>query len=322
MTNRPNIRTVLRAIIKPLQLIEDAYYALLTQNGLGAQIAVGSNLDVIGDIVGESRQGLEDIDYLRLIQARVAANRSRGTINDILKVASLVLNLPATVGATIVLDSTGVAAYELTVYERPVDDVEANFLLGFLQASTSGGVRVILTTSYVVDALDFTCAQAAVGAVMSSGATTVTVDSTAGFPSSGSVDIDVGTSLQETVTYSSKTSTTFATAALANNHAVNTIVQLSGGPGLGFDTCALLATGVAISATTLAVDSTSSFGSSGSVVIDYGLPTQESVSYTSKDSTHFLGLVTTKAHVAGATIEPSGLTTAGEFISTRDAPYP
>jgi len=53
--------------------------------------AEGVNLDRLGAIVGQSRDGLSDTDYLNQIIGRIAQNNSDGTGNNLLNITSILL---------------------------------------------------------------------------------------------------------------------------------------------------------------------------------------------------------------------------------------
>lgn len=55
--------------------------------------ATGAQLDVIGAIVGQAREGTDDATFARLIQARILSNRSSGTVEEVYAVAALALPL-------------------------------------------------------------------------------------------------------------------------------------------------------------------------------------------------------------------------------------
>lgn len=66
------------------QDLEDAGQTLLTM--LDIEASEGVQLDVIGRIVGQPRNGVDDPTYRLYLSARVLANRSTGTVEDIFKV--------------------------------------------------------------------------------------------------------------------------------------------------------------------------------------------------------------------------------------------
>ena len=66
------------------QALEDVTFDLVIGRRLEA--AVGAQLDQWGSIVGEPRGVLDDRDYRRFIEARILANISKGTVDDVLGV--------------------------------------------------------------------------------------------------------------------------------------------------------------------------------------------------------------------------------------------
>jgi hypothetical protein len=137
--DRPNVIALVTALAGTVQAVETALWQLLTERTVAA--AVGVHLDALGTIVGQARGGLVDEDYRRFIRARIATNRSRGTIADVLRIADLVLN-DATAG--LVVDNQGAAAYVLRVASVATADALAEVLVDFLRDATAAGVRVIL----------------------------------------------------------------------------------------------------------------------------------------------------------------------------------
>lgn len=84
-----NITKFLRAVLVQCQNFEDTVLALLLQRVIDN--AVGAQLDLLGKLAGQARNGLEDVDYRRYIRARVAAHNSDGLISDVIKVVRLIL---------------------------------------------------------------------------------------------------------------------------------------------------------------------------------------------------------------------------------------
>lgn len=79
----------LYSFVEPAQQLEDIMFDILAAMDLSS--AAGVQLDRIGQIVGQPREGLGDVDYLTQIQAQIAENNSDGTGNNILNIASLIL---------------------------------------------------------------------------------------------------------------------------------------------------------------------------------------------------------------------------------------
>jgi hypothetical protein len=227
---KQNIVDLLTIFLTRYNDLETAFWALLTQRGVYS--AIGKQLDNIGKLVGQPRNGLSDEDYRRYIFARIATDKSDGVIEDLITITALVINDAA---ALIQVDDQGEAAVVLRVLNIVVGNQIANILIDFLRDAVSAGVRLILETQYVADSDTWCFAVSAFAAgALSMGDTHINVDSTAGFPTSGSLDLDAGLGVAETVTYSGVTLTSFiGVSALANNHVDTSEVALHGSPGKG-----------------------------------------------------------------------------------------
>lgn len=231
MAGKPNIEALLTVLLRPGQDVENVLWQLLTERT--AAIATGVTLTAIGNLVGQPRNGLtDDEEYRPYVMARIASNKSDGTIPTIVRIARVALNDE---DAEPILDNTGAAAFILRILGITQDETHANILIDILNNSVKGGVRIILETLEDVEAEIFhTAISAFLDGPLVGGETTIPVDSTDGFPSSGSLDIDVGLADEETVTYTGITSTSFiGVSAVANPHDDTACVQLNGGPGKG-----------------------------------------------------------------------------------------
>lgn len=137
-----NIKLLLRGLVGPAQEIENALQQLLTLRGVDT--AEGAQLDVLGRVVGQLRNGMVDDDYRRLIRARISVNRSKGTIADVLTVADLVVDDAL---ASLVVDNQGRAALVLRIEDQPVTAGVAALTIKMLKDTVAGGVRIILESS-------------------------------------------------------------------------------------------------------------------------------------------------------------------------------
>ena len=77
---KPRIEKLLRVYLAKVQELEWVFADLADQRNLDT--AFGVWLDMIGRIVGQSRQGWTDAEYRKAIRARVVLNRSQGRIDD------------------------------------------------------------------------------------------------------------------------------------------------------------------------------------------------------------------------------------------------
>ena len=85
---RPRIEALVEALAGGAEAAEDETFGLLLSHTLTA--AQGALLDQWGALVGEARQGLDDEDYRRFIRARLLANRSQGTVPELVAVFSII----------------------------------------------------------------------------------------------------------------------------------------------------------------------------------------------------------------------------------------
>jgi hypothetical protein len=134
-----NIEKLLAVIISPAQDVEDALQQLRSERFVDT--AVGEQLDIIGRIVGQLREGLDDDDYRRYIRARIAVNASSGTIENVLTVAFLVVYDET---ATLSLTPEGTATVRLRVDGLVVSASLGVILYRFASMAVSAGVRIVV----------------------------------------------------------------------------------------------------------------------------------------------------------------------------------
>lgn len=230
LKGKPSFTAFLTSLVQQAQPLEDAIYQLLVERQIDTAIEV--QLNAIGSLVGQPRNGLPDDDYRRLVRARISVNRSNGRVSDVLTVAKLVID---DIDALLKITQEFPASVCLEVQDVITPSSTADLLIPFLRDTVAAGVRIILKTSADVAAEMFTFAKATFldGAVIAT-ATSLTVTSTAGFPLSGSLDLSTGLAVAETVTYTVTDGVMFAVSATANAHADGAAVSLSGSPGKGF----------------------------------------------------------------------------------------
>lgn len=88
--DKPRIAGWLTAYLNRCQELEDAIWSVIVGRLIDA--AEGVQLDALGSIVGQVRQGEADELYRIRIRARIAANKSLGTPDDVLNVAIIASN--------------------------------------------------------------------------------------------------------------------------------------------------------------------------------------------------------------------------------------
>lgn len=314
-----NIVKLLTALITPGQSIEDTLQQLLTERSV--DLAIGAQLDLVGKLVGESRGGLDDDTYRLYIRARIATNRSNGTIADLIKVAALIIN---NVAATITVTPQYPAAVDVTIGAIATTDQVANVLVDLLNQAVSAGVRMALDTQYVDDLHTFSFGLGTTSiAGASPGSTSMLLNDVTVFPTlTGSAVVDAGTSVAEVITYSI-VGVLFDCSALAHSHGLGAAVQVTDPGDTGFARAAVVTSALSIGATTIAVDSTADFPSSGTLYLDYETAgSQETLSYTGKTSTTFTGVsAAAHAHAAKSLIRPTTGLLGGRFGYDRVADH-
>lgn len=227
--DKPNILAFLDALTGPIQDIEDAFYDLLTERGVDT--AVGDQLDDLGTIVGQPRDGLSDDDYRPFLRARIATNRSNGTINDLIVISELILD---DLLSPLTIEPQYPAGVVVNVDEELSEDL-SDALIGFLRDAKSSGVRLIL--EYFTDEEPFTFAIATfLNGAASPAATSLTVDSTEGFTATGTLVIDKALGVEEEKAYTGITPTSFTgVTALSSAHVDNSCVYQKRTQDLGFN---------------------------------------------------------------------------------------
>lgn len=85
---KPRLRALIAAFLEQVQEIEDATFDVMTSRLV--DVAVNAQLDLLGKLVGETRDGRDDDGYRVAITARIAVNRSCGTGPEIVAILALV----------------------------------------------------------------------------------------------------------------------------------------------------------------------------------------------------------------------------------------
>lgn len=149
-----NIKKLLRALIEgPIQQLENTWMALLTERRIDN--AVGAQLDLLGKMVGQKREGRDDDIYRRFIRARIATNNSDGLVEDEIKVTKLVLDDES---VYVHVRPVGTATIAVTLEDGVIDYAIAEIVYEFAQAAAGAGVRVLVEYWPDVEANLFTFA--------------------------------------------------------------------------------------------------------------------------------------------------------------------
>ncbi len=147
---RPRLRAMVSELALEVQKAEDALWAMVAQTSIDT--AEGVWLDYLGGIVGEPRSGATDTDYRKYIHARIAANRSKSNVEDILAVMRAWAGgvLPSTI-----FRDMFPAAFEMTL-STPVTLAELPRLFRLLRGARAAGVGTMVIYQTVADADAFT----------------------------------------------------------------------------------------------------------------------------------------------------------------------
>ena len=225
-----------------VQEVEDALWAVWSGRGVGT--ATGHTLDLLGRIVGEDRQGEADSLYRIRIRARIQANLSDGTWDDIHRVMSILLDAQWPL-ATVTGSEIYPAAFQYRVDGLVLSADQIKILTSFLRSIRGAGIELRFGWSAgpLVDAFAF-----AFGSTLSApalvGATTLDVVTIGPFSGTGSVVVGVGAD-QETVTYTGIAGNQLTgVSATTKPHGINDPVSLvSPATGKGYGDTANPATG-------------------------------------------------------------------------------
>jgi hypothetical protein len=110
------------AVVGSVQDAEDALWGYVAMMLLGSSTGVW--LGQLGRIVGEERETADDDDYREFIAARVLANKSQGSIEDIIAVVRKVITVPGSAaGATLTVQQFFPAALQATIGSFDFSDV-------------------------------------------------------------------------------------------------------------------------------------------------------------------------------------------------------
>jgi hypothetical protein len=148
--DKANIEALLAAFVDRIQDLEAVLFDLGLQRDVDA--AEGAQLDGAGDIVGEAREGRADVDYRIAIKARIAANLSSGTVEDVILVLLLALSLGA---GDIFLEQLPPAAFRVQLQE-PLSIATAARAAALLRDARAAGVGAFLEFSEFAAAQTFT----------------------------------------------------------------------------------------------------------------------------------------------------------------------
>ncbi len=314
---KPRMTALVSAWLDECQAVEDALWSIYYQRELQNDVAADDLLDKIGKIVGQLRGSLDDATYRAYIRARIRANRSGGTPPDLYNVFTLLFG-PGYVAMVYV--QGGTASFEFRILDELTPD-QAAAGVSFLIDSKAAGVRAIFEWQEQPDDETFTFSLATYATTDTTITDTVLpVVSTAGFAATGNLIIDAGLGAEEIVSYTILNSTNFTVSAMASAHDIGASVSVDGESTIGFTGGTYVDSAASSGGGSLVCISTGGFNASGSILIDQGLSTEETIAYTSISGTTFT-LVGTLAfsHAVGAAVIDPASTIGGALAQAAEA---
>ena len=157
--NKPILAAELTSFLARCQEVEDCLWAIIlgrslvavaSPGGVTLTPAQGAQLDVIGKIVGCSRAGLADADYIVALLAQVYVNRSSGVPENFLHL--LKISSPAGAAWTILEYYPATVHVQITTIESWALAVTWRYL----RLVKAAGVRLLLTSSVAAPLSTFT----------------------------------------------------------------------------------------------------------------------------------------------------------------------
>jgi hypothetical protein len=141
-----NLRSLLSTYLDGAQDFEDVAYQIINARSL--DIVSGHRLDGLGQIVNLPRSGLSDEDYRLRIRAELAVLTSQGSIEDLITILSLLIDLGTPPDVEIV------EYFPKTIAMRPVDFVltdDPNIIGVLLKRTVSAATRLWFVYSENLD---------------------------------------------------------------------------------------------------------------------------------------------------------------------------
>lgn len=130
---RPRLLALVRTICAQVQELEDYLWDAYVSAPLTA--ASGDGLDVWGRLLGEPREGADDIVYRRCLSARLLVLRSDGRVDEMITIAALI------VAGDAHYTTAYPAGFQIAVEPGvPLDEALAARLVRALRAAKPGGV--------------------------------------------------------------------------------------------------------------------------------------------------------------------------------------
>lgn len=131
---KPNIAGILTAFVEQIQDLEDVTFSL--DYGRSVYGAVGVQLDLLGTIVNELRNGLEDDQYRLFILGKIGENSSNATAAAVAAVFGAILGSPLVQEQDLYPAAVGLSA------QGSLDPSLINIVYELVQLSLGAGIRL------------------------------------------------------------------------------------------------------------------------------------------------------------------------------------
>lgn len=115
---KPAIEDLVRSLVTPANLIETTAFEMLRKR-IAIDQSEGVQLDLIGELLGQPRNGLVDVAYRVRLHAEVAIHASNGTGDDLINASTNVV-----ANFNVFLSEYPAAAAEFEAYARRISDGE------------------------------------------------------------------------------------------------------------------------------------------------------------------------------------------------------
>lgn len=135
-----NFQKIVRILLKPFNTLEQASQQMATMRFVNN--ATGMTLTLLGKLVGQARNGIDDDElFRRYVRARIAANSSSGTGEEMYTITELVVT---ETGVELFLDNQGNAGFVMRLQSTAIEWDVVDILLTLLRKAVNGGVRVLV----------------------------------------------------------------------------------------------------------------------------------------------------------------------------------
>lgn len=143
--DQTELRKLLANLVAPVQEAASVAYDIYRSDDLDT--AADAQLDTLGAIVGEKREGRTDAAYRVAIRARIAINLATGTPNEVLDIMRAVVGEPGE------LFENDTAAFLYRVVATMPDTATAELYAAVLRSISPAGVRSIF--QYGIEEISF-----------------------------------------------------------------------------------------------------------------------------------------------------------------------